>query len=162
MQTKSGKMVLQYMVHPFRHCFHYRRRHNTQIFANGISLVICVLLTLYGLGCEILSGIFPLNEDREEQDISSKIHGIGSALGFTALLFCPLLLSIAAFMAAFCIWGTVSALSFIVALTFFVFFITGEKEKFSQTVLRYGGLWQRMALLFSYLPFLWFAIHSYL
>jgi len=104
------------------------------------------------------SGLFPLNEDRENQDISSKIHGIGSALGFTALLFCPLLISIASFKANYYIWGTVSLLSFVVALIFFSFFIMGEKEKFSRTVLQYGGLWQRLVLLFSYLPFFWFAI----
>ena len=132
------------------------------VFANRVSVAIWVLVTLYGIGCEILSGLFPLNEDRENQDASSKIHGSGSALGFTALLFCPLLLSIASIMTDLYIWGTICVLSFVGALTFFVFFIMGEKEKFSQTVLRYGGLWQRMTLAFSYLPFLIFGIRRLL
>jgi len=125
-------------------------------FTSGLSLAILVLMVSYGLGCEIISGIFPINEDQEDQDAISKIHGVGSALGFTALLFCPLLLGIAAFIDDFNIWGIVCVLSFIVALTFFAFFIMGEKERFSQSVLLYSGLWQRMVLVFSYLPFLWF------
>ena len=90
-------------------------------FANGLSVVICVLVALYGLVCEILSSIFPINEDRENQDTSSKIYGIGSVLGFTALLCCPLLLGIAVFMVNFYICGAICVLSFVVALTFFVF-----------------------------------------
>lgn len=122
-------------------------------FATGVSVAVWVLLALYGLGCEILSGLFPLNENREDQDLSSKIHGLGSALGFTALLFCPLLLGIASLMTGFFIWGMIGILSFVVALTFFVFFILGEKEALSQTVLQYGGLWQRLILVFCYIPF---------
>ena len=36
------------------------------------------------------------------------------------------------------------------------FFIMGEKEKFSNTVLQYGGLWQRLVLTSCYVPlFVW-------
>ena len=31
-------------------------------------------------------------------------------------------------------------------------FIMGEKEKFAKTVLRYGGLWQRLVLVCCYMP----------
>lgn len=127
-------------------------------FTNGVSVATGVLLVLYGLGCELISGIFPLNEDRAVVDISSKVHGLGSALGFTALLFSTLLLGIAAFKVGFSLRGVISVLSFIGALTFFVFFILGEKEGFSDTIFKYGGLWQRMTLLFCYLPFMFFGI----
>lgn len=37
---------------------------------------------------------------------------------------------------------------------FFCFFIMGEKERFANTVLRYGGLWQRLVLVCCYVPIL--------
>jgi len=129
-------------------------------FSGRLSLVVCILVVIYGFGCEIISGLFPLNENRENQDTCSKIHGIGSALGFTSLLFCPLLLGIAAFMADLCVLGTVCILSFVAAFTFFTFFILGEKEKFFQTALQYGGLWQRLTLAFTYIPFIWLVIST--
>lgn len=33
----------------------------------GLSISVWVLLAIYGVGCEIISGFCPLNEDRQEQ-----------------------------------------------------------------------------------------------
>ena len=48
--------------------------------------------------------------------------------------------------------GMISLVSFITTFLFFCFFIMGEKEKFANTVLRYGGLWQRLVLASFYVP----------
>ncbi|MBE6568575.1 MAG: DUF998 domain-containing protein, partial [Ruminococcaceae bacterium] len=48
--------------------------------------------------------------------------------------------------------GAISLVSFIATFLFFCFFIMGEKEKFANTVLRYGGLWQRLVLVSCYVP----------
>lgn len=120
---------------------------------NGdLTVAIWILLGIYGIGCEIVSGICPLNENREEEDAITKIHGGASAIGFMALLVAPLLLGIMQFKISFVV-GIVSLFCFVVALTFFSFFIMGEKEKFTNTALRYGGLWQRLVLVFCYVPF---------
>lgn len=119
---------------------------------NGLVIAIWVLLIIYGIGCEIISGLCPLNENRQEEDLLTKIHGGASAIGFMALLVEPLLLAIMQFQSADIIMGAISLMSFITAFVFFCFFIMGEKEKFEKTVLRYGGLWQRLVLVSCYVP----------
>ena len=120
--------------------------------SNGLAIAIWILLVIYGIGCEIVSGICPLNENRHDEDAITKIHGGASAIGFMALLVVPLLLAITQFQAADIITGAISLVSFIAAFAFFCFFIMGEKEKFSKTILRYGGLWQRLVLVSCYVP----------
>ncbi len=122
----------------------------------GLTTAIWVLLAIYGIGCEIISGICPLNESRQDEDIITKIHGGTSAIGFMTLLVAPLLLAIMQFQASNIIVGVISLVSFVTAFVFFCFFIMGEKEKFANTVLRYGGLWQRLVLSSCYIPlFAW-------
>ena len=116
----------------------------------GLAIAIWVLLAIYGIGCEIISGLCPLNESRQDEDVITKIHGGTSAIGFMTLLVVPLLLAILQFQANNIIMGVISLVSFIVAFAFFCFFIMGEKEKFAKTVLRYGGLWQRLVLAVCY------------
>ena len=118
--------------------------------SNGLAIAIWILLAIYGIGCEIISGFFPLNENRHKEDAITKIHGGASAIGFMTLLVVPLLLAIMQFQAADIITGAISLVCFIAAFAFFCFFIMGEKEKFANTVLRYGGLWQRLALVSCY------------
>ncbi|MBQ8342615.1 MAG: DUF998 domain-containing protein [Clostridia bacterium] len=121
--------------------------------SGGLAITIWILLAIYGIGCEIVSGVCPLNENRQEKDVVTKIHGGASAVGFMALLVAPLLLAILQFQSTNIIMGAISLVSFIVAFAFFCFFIMGEKEKFANTILRYGGLWQRLVLAFCYAPF---------
>ena len=118
----------------------------------GLAVAIWILLAIYGIGCEIISGFCPLNEDRREEDAITKIHGGASAIGFTGLLVVPLLLALMQFQTADIIMGAVSLVGFIAAFLFFCFFIMGEKEKFANTALRYGGLWQRIVLASCYVP----------
>ena len=120
----------------------------------GLAITIWILLAIYGIGCEIISGLCPLNESRQDEDIITKIHGGTSAIGFMTLLVTPLLLAIMQFQTSNIIAGVISIVSFIASFVFFCFFIMGEKEKFANTVLRYGGLWQRLVLLSCYIPLL--------
>ena len=122
----------------------------------SFAITIWILLAVYGVGCEIISGICPLNESRKDEDVITKIHGGTSAIGFMALLATPLLFALMNFKVSNIIIGMISLVSFIAAFVFFCFFIMGEKEKFANTVLRYGGLWQRLVLLSCYIPlFVW-------
>jgi len=122
----------------------------------GLSIAIWILLAVYGIGCEIVSGLCPLNEDRNATDRLTALHGGASAVGFMALLAVPLLSAILHFRTGQTALGTVSLISFAAAFVFFCFFIMGEKEKFAATVLRYGGLWQRAVLAACYIPlFAW-------
>ena len=118
----------------------------------GLTIAIWILLVIYGIGCEIISGLCPLNESRQDEDVITKIHGVTSAIGFITLLIVPLLLAIMQFQSSNIIVGVISLVSFIAAFVFFCFFIMGEKAKFANTVLKYGGLWQRLVLLNCYIP----------
>ena len=122
----------------------------------GLAITIWILLAIYGIGCEIISGLCPLNENRQEEDIITRIHGGSSAIGFMALLIVPLLLALLQLQISEFFIGTISLLFFVAAFVFFCFFVMGEKEKFSNTVLQYGGLWQRLVLISCYVPlFVW-------
>jgi len=124
--------------------------------SNGLVMAIWVLLIIYGIGCEIISGLCPLNENRQDEDLLTKIHGGTSAIGFMTLLVVPLLIAILQYQSSLMRFGTASSVCFVFAFVFFCFFIMGEKEKFANTVLRYGGLWQRLVLLSCYIPlFIW-------
>lgn len=117
-----------------------------------LTVLIWILLAIYGIGCEIISGFCPLNENRQEEDIITRIHGVASAIGFTMLLVVPLLLAILQFQQTKVTMGLITLFCFISAFVFFCFFIIGEKDKFANTVLRYGGLWQRLVLVCCYVP----------
>ena len=119
---------------------------------SGLTIAIWILLAIYGIGCEIISGVCPLNESRQDEDIITKIHGGASAIGFMTLLVVPLLFVILQFQTANIVLGATSLVCFVAAFVFFCFFIMGEKEKFANTVLRYGGLWQRLVLVSCYVP----------
>lgn len=123
---------------------------------NGLAIAIWILLAIYGIGCEIISSLCPLNESRQDEDIITKIHGGASAIGFMMLLVVPLLMAILQYQSSQMLLGTASILCFVFAFMFFCFFIMGEKARFSSTVLRYSGLWQKLVLLASYVPlFFW-------
>ena len=119
---------------------------------SGLAIAIWILLAIYGIGCEIISGFCPLNENRQEEDTITKIHGGASTIGFMTLLVVPLLLAIMQLQVADIGIGVISLVSFIAAFVFFCFFIMGEKERFANTALRYGGLWQRLVLVSCYVP----------
>ena len=125
----------------------------------GLTVTIWILLGIYGIGCEIISGCCPLNENKQDEDTITKIHGGSSAIGFMTLLVVPLLMAISQFQMSEVAIGLISLLCFIAAFVFFCFFIMGEKEKFANTLLRYGGLLQRFVLVCCYVPlFVWCVI----
>ena len=131
---------------------------------NTISSVLAVLtfvsIAVFAVGAGILSGLFSVNESKENVTFASKIHGAGSAIGFMTLLFFPLLQGVSAFKESDVIKGIICVVAFVLAIMFFAFFIMGDKEKFKETIFSYEGLWERLSLLFMYMPFLYYAIRN--
>lgn len=123
---------------------------------DGLTIAIAVLLSAYGFACEIISGLFPLNEKREDIDLSSKIHGGFSAIGFMCLLPVPLLISI--HYITYLAVSILSIMCFALAILFFCFFIMGDKDKYKNTIISYEGIWQRLILLFCYIPIIFFSV----
>jgi len=132
--------------------------------ACAISVTLAVLtfisISVFAIGAGLISGFFSVNATKENDSFSAKIHGYGSATGFMSLLFFPLLQSIEGFMSNNITKGLICIVAFILSVTFFVFFIMGDKEEFKKTVFSYEGLWQRLSLFFMYIPFLYIAINN--
>lgn len=73
-----------------------------------------------------------------------------------------LLNGILAFKQENTVFGVICLISYVLALIFFIFFIMGDKEQFQNTMLRYEGMWERLALLSMYSPLAYKAIHNLL
>ena len=125
-------------------------------------LIRSLLLGIFAVGAGILSGLFSVNESRENITAASRIHGAGSALGFTALLFLPLTDGILAVLQKNARIAVPDFTAFMGAILFFVLFILGDKEQFRHTVCAWEGLWERLTLACMYVPLCLRSIESLL
>lgn len=129
-----------------------------QSISESLTISVIVLLTTFALGAGVISGLFSVNESKEIVTTASKLHGIGASIGFIFLLFVPLMLSILSFKGNTIGSGIFFLLCFILAFIFFILFIIAEKPKFKNTKIEKEGLWQRLTLLFMYLPLICISI----
>lgn len=111
-----------------------------------------IFIAVFAIGACILTCFFSVNETKDLVTTASKIHGIGSIIGFMLFLFVPLLFAILSFKGNDKLAGIICVVSFILAFLFFVLFVMADKPEFSKTIVAKEGLWQRMNLLFMYLP----------
>lgn len=131
-----------------------------QVKNTSLSLAVLILISIivFAVGAGILSGIFSVNETKDLNTLSSKIHGFGAAIGFMTLLFFPLLMGIVSFKQKSYIYGGLLLITFLLALIFFILFIMADKEQFKNTFVSYEGLWERLTLMTMYLPFVYQAV----
>lgn len=109
---------------------------------------------LFALGAGILAGLFPTGLEKNLPDRRALIHGIASALGFSALLGFPLSGALLARMEGRAAMAAFRFLAFVLALTCFVLFVLSDKARFRGTVIAREGLWEQLCLAAMYLPFL--------
>lgn len=117
-----------------------------------LAVMLFVIICVYAVGACILSGIFPVGETKESKTISAKIHGYGSAFGFMLLVFAPLFTGLYFFKASNGSLGIFSFVSFVFSLLCFTFFVMADKPAYQGSIIALEGLWQRLSLLFMYLP----------
>lgn len=127
-----------------------------------LSALLLLSIGIFAVGAGVISGFFSVNESKNIVTTASKIHGVSVAIGFMALLFFPLINGILSFKQKEVAFGIVSIISFILALICFVCFVMGDKEQFQNTVLRYEGFWERLTLLWMYIPFIHKAVYNLL
>ena len=120
--------------------------------SGAITNVLLVFIAFFAVGACIFTCFFSVNESKDVVTLASKIHGAGSVIGFMLFLFVPLLIGILYYKDQNRLMGTVSIISFIIALFFFVLFVMSDKQEFKNTVIDNEGLWQRLNLAFMYLP----------
>lgn len=120
--------------------------------SGGLAWGLTAVLAVYAVGGCILSGCFLVGETKELTTLSAGIHGFGSAIGFLALAFAPLLAGLLLLRAGRGVPGAACLLCFVLAAGFFTLFILADKPAFQGTAVAREGLWQRLSLLCMYLP----------
>ena len=117
-----------------------------------ITNVLLLFIAFFAIGACIFTCFFSVNESKDVVTLASNIHGAGSVIGFMLFLFVPLLISILYFKVQNRMMGIISIISFVLAFVFFVLFVMSDKEEFKNTIIDNEGLWQRLNLVFMYLP----------
>ncbi|WP_250227706.1 DUF998 domain-containing protein [Anaeropeptidivorans aminofermentans] len=125
-----------------------------------LTTVSVLFIAVFAVGACIFTCFFSVNETKDMVTSSSKIHGAGSAIGFMLFLFVPLFMAILSFKTNDNITGTLSTISFMLALLFFILFIMADKPELQRTLVAKEGLWQRLNLLFMYLPLGYIAVRN--
>lgn len=120
--------------------------------SSGLTYTTIVFVAIFAIGACIFTCFFSVNESKDVVTAASKIHGAGSVIGFMLFLFVPLLMAIIMFKGNQSGMGIMSIICFVAAVVFFVLFVMSDKPEFSNTVIKNEGLWQRLNLIFMYLP----------
>ena len=128
--------------------------------SGGLTYTMLAFITIFAIGACIFTCFFSVNESKDIVTTASKIHGVGSVVGFMLFLFVPLLVAIFSFKSKDTGMGVVSIVCFIIALVFFVLFVMSDKPEFSDTIINNEGLWERLNLIFMYLPLLTVSIRQ--
>lgn len=83
-------------------------------------LAVFMLLSIgfFAVGAGLISGFFSVNESKYIVTTASKIHGIGAAIGFMALLLFPLLNGIVSYKQNGTFEAIISISSFVLSLIF--------------------------------------------
>lgn len=118
----------------------------------GVAAAVLIFLDVYALGACVLSGLCPVDEGKKMATRSAKIHGYGSAIGFMALAVVPLLVGAALLQGESRLLGLASMVCLGFGVMCFVLFVLSDKPAYRGTPVAWEGLWQRLALLFFYIP----------
>ena len=108
--------------------------------------LLIAVLCVFALGAGVLAGLFSVNADKAVETAASRIHGVGSVLGFLALAFAPLLVALLAFRDGAGGAGVFSLICFALDVCCFTLFVMADKEAWRGTRLAQEGTWQRLTL----------------
>ena len=120
--------------------------------SGGFTVTMLIFTGVFAVGACIFTCFFSVNESKDVVTLASKIHGAGSIMGFMLFLFVPLLTAILMFKDNKLAMGVMSIVCFVLAIVFFILFIMADKPEFKGTLIGKEGLWQRLNLVFMYLP----------
>lgn len=118
----------------------------------GITNTMLIFIGVFAIGACIFTSFFSVNESKDVVTTASKIHGAGSVIGFMLFLFVPLLVAILSFKDHDKTMGATSIVCFVLALVCFTLFVMSDKSGFKGTIIENEGLWQRLDLVFMYMP----------
>lgn len=118
----------------------------------ALAVTASAFIAVFAVGACIFTCFFSVNESKEQVTVASKIHGAGSVIGFMLFLFVPLLVGILSFKNAESGNGIFCIVCFVISLVFFALFVMSDKPEFKGSFVDNEGLWQRLNLVFMYLP----------
>ena len=118
-----------------------------------MTYLLISFVAIFAVGACIFTCFFSVNEEKEVVTAASRIHGVGSVIGFMLFLFVPLVMALMAFKSKESGMGIIYIIAFIFSLFFFVLFVMSDKPEFLNTMINNEGLWQRLNLIFMYMPF---------
>lgn len=127
----------------------YKHYHSV---SGALTYTMILFIVVFAVGACVLTCFFSVNESKDIVTTASKIHGMGSVLGFILFLFVPLLLAILSFKSKDIEIGIVSVICFFLVMIFFVLFVMSDKPEFTNTFINNEGLWERLNLFFMYAP----------
>ena len=128
--------------------------------SKGLTITAAVFIAVFAVGACIFTCFFSVNESKDVVTVASKIHGAGSVTGFMLMLFLPLLIAKLSDLAGDPAILWISIVCFVLALITFALFVMSDKERFKGTVIANEGLWQRLNLVFMYIPLAAVAIRN--
>jgi len=120
--------------------------------SGGLTVTVVIFIAVFAIGACVFTGFFSVNESKDVVTTASKIHGVGSVLGFMLFLFVPLFLAILSFKNGENSMGVIGIACFVISMVFFALFVMADKPEFKGTIIQNEGLWQRLNLAFMYLP----------
>ena len=126
-----------------------------------VTKTLIAFISIFAIGACIFTGFFSVNESKEIVTTASKIHGAASVIGFMLFLFVPVCVAILSFKSGESAMGIISIVSFVISIFFFVLFVMSGKPEFKNTVIQNEGLWQRLNLIFMYLPLFLISLKRY-
>lgn len=120
------------------------------------SVILLIITVVYAIFDCIVSSLFSVGESKEMVTIPEMIHGYGSVIGCTAFVFSGIIAAIILFKKRPRL-SRILLISFIVTFISFVIFVAGENipidAKGILQIFKYEGLWQRIAFIFMYVPY---------
>lgn len=125
---------------------------------SAVSLSIC--LVIFGIGDCMITGIISRARTTEEVSLLSLLHNYASGAGFVAMLLGNLLLIYLFYLEKNFRLVSCFFIIFIFSGLFMLLFALPKIPVVNQFQVSHRGLWQRLNLLFLYLPFLIVSLKS--
>lgn len=123
-----------------------------KLVSTPLSIIGALLIAVFGICTGIVGGIFNFNENNMFKDKSSLIHTVASAIGFTALTFNSLVISLIFFKLSNTLIGTICLTLFFTSLVLNTLVLFGLFHIFKTTNVNLSGMWQRLLIISLYTP----------
>lgn len=122
--------------------------------------VIALGVAAFGIGDCIITGLFSIDSSGSVHPIITFIHDAGSGIGFVGLLLIPLAFAAVAYQQQRIGEVCLFLVLFCISALFSLLFAWPRIPVLNQFQLPYRGLWQRISLVFLYLPLLVVAVEQ--